>query len=85
MNMNYTLMPTDWDETRMEEVQAKMAEGAFLPTQVDGVVSHCGSLGRLSKKEAIAYAEEVKAEYPFITFELMKGDRWGSLETIQTF
>ena len=51
------------------------------------VIEKCGSLFPFitTKSKAIAYAKQVKKQFPNVEFELTEGNTWGSQVLIQTF
>lgn len=84
---HYSVMPQDWDYSHKKEIKEFSAKGCYTPCMVEEVVEHCGSLFPFitTKSNAIKYVKDLKAKFPFITFDLMEGKTWGEMELVQSF
>ena len=83
----YNLLPIDWDyesQNAEQHIRYYQANGMFIPSSISRVTQMCGALFG-NKKSAIAQAQNLKKDYPFIQFGLYEGDTWGELKLIQQF
>lgn len=83
----YSIMPNDWDYSCEQEVKTLQSKGVYLPCMLGELAAHCGSLYPYitTKRDAIAYVKDLKAKYPFVVFDLMVGESWGTLELVKSF
>lgn len=82
----YSVIPTDWDYKHEKEIKEQIAKGYTIPTQIEEVVSSCGSLcSYVLKPYAMQYVKDLKKRFPFITFTLMAEKRWGEKLIIKVY
>lgn len=83
----YSIMLVGWDYSQPNKVKQFKDNGFLTPCDVKEVVYKCGSLYPFitTKKKAVAYANGLKKEFPFVSFSLMKGETFGEMELIQSF
>ena len=85
---NYVLLPIDWDydyKDLARVLKVKNNQKIFVPSQIEGVVKCCGSLGNFPLDFVEKYIKNVKRKYPYVKFSLTKGETWGNMELVKEF
>lgn len=82
---HYSLLPEDWDYSHEKEILDYRKQGIHMVCDIEGVKDECGYIGCLTKTQAIDYAKQAKAKFPFVEFHLYTGRTFGTLEFVQSF
>lgn len=84
---HYSVMPSDWDYTQQDKIKELNSQGCHTPCQIEEVVKQCGSLFPFitTKQGAIEFIKNLKAQFPFVRFDLMVGKTWGEMELVKSF